>query len=480
MLKFTYQEIFSLGIFSSILLVFLAFLFGEGDGLSGVTCILLCSIMALLLLPLSSKNVTECAIGGVLSLLTIINVFPRAIAIVFKPLDLDMPFGILVSLNHVNYVLLYIFCSMVAFVFGVNISLRFSKRLINFQESHWEILANFKFVDFAISFAVFLFFHYLVSIKFNYSIFNIDPSIRNNIYFQICAVVFAPYMGLLLTVTFLVSKRLCGINVIVPSLIVFFIFILEQMLSGSRSGTITIFIAAMLGYIVVGRFKERFSVFTLIVILSAFASMAVFEYGSLARADFMAGRYVAPIQTSSSMLSRLYAPLDTAILSIKLDGDPVLREKYLTLNYAFKSALNIVTPGTVFDDSLFNVSQAWPFIFGLRDADVLKNKYYYESFIWTSFGLFYSIFGWVSLVVFLLAGAVAAFGCTLIAQTSGLIRLTMEVWFLNMVAAFLFMMSLDDWLAMSVFYLINATLFMVFCYGVKLARNLLFAPLKCV
>jgi len=130
-----------------------------------------------------------------------------------------------------------------------------------------------------------------------------------------------------------------------------------------------------------------------------------------------------------------------------------------------------VTPGTVFEDSLVNVSQAWPFIFKVRDAEVLKNRYYYESFLWTSFGIFYLMLGWAGISVFLLAGVAAVFGRLLISRTSGLINLTLTMWFMYMMGSFLFMMSLDDWLAMSFFYLFNASLFMTFCYGVRLARN---------
>jgi len=282
--------------------------------------------LALLLFPLNSKHTLENAIGGVLTVFAFVNFLPRGIAFFIKPLYVDMPFLINVGFGQINCALLYILSAMAAFVLGVKVSIHLNERIIGWRMSEGGSIANLKPVDYLIPLTTFLIIHYFVQRYFQYSAFNINPEIRENIFLQIGSVIFVPYMGLLISVAFLVSARCRGINVIAPSLFIFIIYVGEQIFVGSRAGTMNMLVTAALGYIAVaGKFKERVGVFLSIVGICAVASIAVFQYGSMARSDLMEGRYIASnvlsqaeydipnasLAAKSSMasaLSRLYAP----------------------------------------------------------------------------------------------------------------------------------------------------------------------------
>ena len=175
----------------------------------------------------------------------------------------------------------------------------------------------------------------------------------------------------------------------------------------------------------------------------------------------------------NSMLARLYAPTDTAILSVNLPKEPVLEDQLLNIKYSVKSALNILLPGVVFEDAQLNISQGWPFIFKMRDLNLISEKYYYESFVITSFGFFYLLYGWSGIFLYLFMGMVIVFVYLKITCCPESLRLILTSWYCVSVGSFIYMMSLDDWIAMTGFGLLQSFVLLTLSNGIRLTRNML-------
>lgn len=122
--------------------------------------------------------------------------------------------------------------------------------------------------------------------------------------------------------------------------------------------------------------------------------------------------YVASAQGGGggvyAILNRVGAYIDSSVVTTNLPPVEHLKNKFMSVEYAVKSAINISLPGVYFDCCLINTSFLPPFIFGHKDEIVLYMPGYYESTIWTPQGfanlafdspftgvLFLSLSGWL-------------------------------------------------------------------------------------
>ena len=106
-------------------------------------------------------------------------------------------------------------------------------------------------------------------------------------------------------------------------------------------------------------------------------------------------------------LNRGGANQDSQILILSIPARQDLAEKYLNVNYALKSAVNILVPGIVFDDAKITTAFLPRFIYEGADPKLLT-KDYYETRPFTAWGFSFSHFGWSGGLIFLLFASAAS------------------------------------------------------------------------
>ncbi len=430
------------------------------------------ALLVLMLYPLRSENKVLSILGGVMTLYAFINIFPRVLSFFVGILNVNFPFVDTLDYGRINTALTFILCAMAAFKVGV-ISLE--RVAPNFGIASSESFTpGIEPIDCLIALLCFLMGHYWLISHAGYSIFNTDAHVRSNVYYQIFSTLLPVNMGLSITLAVLVLRRLSGGKILVPLIFLGSVYFVEQMLVGSRSGPLNFFLYLVGGYIVLAnKSKEKLATIFLALGIFGLASLASFQFGSSTRSDLMSQRYISPPEVIqlNPLLTRLYAPVDTAFLSMALEPNPEYIKKYMDGEYVIKSAINTLLPGVPFDGFTLNISQAWPVIYNIRSYDYVSAKSYYESFIWTSFGFFFVMFGWAGVAVFLFSGAFSAFIWKLSDYLPNPVGVPLKIWFVDCLISYIFMMSLDDWLVTLTFKLIHVLIFVMACGLVKILRQ---------
>ncbi len=101
----------------------------------------------------------------------------------------------------------------------------------------------------------------------------------------------------------------------------------------------------------------------------------------------------APLIAPIGIMDRLGAYLDSLVVVLNFEGRADLLARYMRPEYSLKSAVNIIVPGVVFDCCTINTTFLPPFVYGGREELLLYRSGYYESTIWTVFGLAQVMFG---------------------------------------------------------------------------------------
>jgi hypothetical protein len=294
---------------------------------------------------------------------------------------------------------------------------------------------------------------------------------------------------LVVAISILASRKQGGM--IAGKLPVFMLaFLLTITALGSRSGGVQIFQIVLVALLVLqGNFRERLKDYFLFFFVIALFSFAAFPVATAMRTALLAERDSLPVRvlapapapapdSGGGILSRLGAGFDTAILTLSLDANQEMLSNTMNLPYALKSAVNVIVPGEIFADAPINTTLLWPYIYKLRDSKLLQ-KGYYESFLWTPWGLAYSMFGWVAgLIALLVAGFILQAVYMRIAGNVGKWRPYLSAWFLVNVFSFYSAMGLDDWLVglQRSFFAVVLVLLLLWAIG-GLARLRIFARL---
>ncbi|QDC61369.1 hypothetical protein FIT74_04220 [Candidatus Methylopumilus universalis] len=105
-------------------------------------------------------------------------------------------------------------------------------------------------------------------------------------------------------------------------------------------------------------------------------------------------------QNQTSSMDRLGSYFDAMNVVASVNGRDDLKNKFLNLPYYVFSFVNIVLPGSYFPCCIINTSFLPFFIFGSRDTALLENPNYYESGLYTLFGLEYLEFGFLGVFFF--------------------------------------------------------------------------------
>lgn len=103
-----------------------------------------------------------------------------------------------------------------------------------------------------------------------------------------------------------------------------------------------------------------------------------------------------------SILNRMGAYIDASVVVTNLPPVEHLKNKFMTVDYALKSTINIALPGVYYECCVINTSFLPPFIFGQRNEDMLYTPGYYESTFWTPHGFAYVTFDTPYDIVFML------------------------------------------------------------------------------
>ena len=192
------------------------------------------------------------------------------------------------------------------------------------------------------------------------------------------------------------------------------IYITFKIYSGSRSGGLIILFFLSIGLFFYQKIYldnlRRYLVFVLVI---GFLSFLTFNFATSKRInsetilnDWTSLIHLGQNQTSSlgqnqtSSMDRLGSYFDAMNVVASVNGRDDLKNKFLNLPYYVFSFVNIVLPGSYFPCCIINTSFLPFFIFGSRDTALLENPNYYESGLYTLFGLEYLEFGFLGVFFF--------------------------------------------------------------------------------
>jgi hypothetical protein len=143
-----------------------------------------------------------------------------------------------------------------------------------------------------------------------------------------------------------------------------------------------------------------------------------------------------------NILNRL-SLVDYAILLPAIPRDKVLLEKYTDVKYIIKSSINSITPGTPFHEAPLSTSRAINIIYrGVPEDFVLTHGYFTE--FWTSFALFFLMFGLLGIPLHFLIGLALLSGYSYISKMKHNYVSFMLIYYVLLVPSlFLFTMGID-------------------------------------
>ena len=221
-------------------------------------------------------------------------------------------------------------------------------------------------------------------------------------------------------------------------------------------------------------YKVKISSVLAFFILLGVISALVFPFGTAVRNNYIDQRNAVDIDQRNAVepaeftagyitqvSNRLGAGQDSQILIINVTPQKDLAEKYLNVTYSLKSAVNILLPGTIFEDAKINTAFMPRFIYEGADPRLLTRDYY-ESRPYTAWGFSFSHFGWYGglIFLFLVSAALSLVYSFIVAQCK---RAWVPILYLYSVALSFFGMSgLDALIVDTVKGLVHAFVLILF------------------
>lgn len=422
----------------------------------------------------------------------LVFVFTRILTFLYFPEWVHLPLSVALSVEQINYGYAYIAIGTAALGTGFFMGYTAFKSFLNKGCSVTLPVKVYPLRHLAIVFAIVCVIQLYVSIW-------LGDSVMGDMYYGVehkfvgvISVLFSSVQALLVIfISMVASRKQGGVSTWTHTLFML-IFLVAITALGSRAGGVWIFQITLVAMLIChGNFHERLQTYVLFLSAIAVFSFVAFPVATAVRTSMIAERdslsarakpapASAPAAASApvsehDMLSRLGAGFDTAILTMALDADQDMLSRNMNLPYALKSAVNVMVPGVVYVEAPINTAMLWPFIYKLRDIKLLKSRYY-ESFLWTPWGLAYSMFGWgAGLIALLTAGFILQAVYMGIAGNVSGWQPYLSAWFLFNVFSFYSAMGLDDWLVGLQRSLFSLILVLLMLWGLgKLARLRIF------
>ena len=259
-------------------------------------------------------------------------------------------------------------------------------------------------------------------------------SFEHNNFIQILKCFFSldTVMFLTLTIFFSNQKHHNDGKWLFLTCIIIFLFWIDSTLSGSRGGSLKILMQFIVVYLVVNKvyLKERIVFFFLFLIICI--SPITYNFGDYARKTIITTQnfnpklmvkniyYSESYYDNSSSLKGIFNRLsivDYAILLPYTPRNESLLKKYVSWEYIFKSTINSIYPGTLFQEAPLSTSRVINIIFrGYSESYVLSNGYFSE--FWTSFALLFIIVGLLVIPIHFLIGLALQFGYTFLTRVN--------------------------------------------------------------
>lgn len=414
-------------------------------------------------------------------------IFTRTLTFLYFPEWVHLPLSVTLSVKQINYGYAYIAIGTLAlcagFVFG---SIAY-KKLIEKECVVRVVTKVYPLNHLSLVFATVCLVQLYIALWLGDSIMSDMYYGVENKFVGVLSVLFSSAQAfLVVAISMLASKKQGGMNAgKLPMFMLAFLLTITAL--GSRSGGVQIFQVVLVVLLVLhGNFREKLKDYFIFLFLIALFSFVAFPAATAIRTTLLAERDGLPVRalaapapapdSSGNILSRLGAGFDTAVLTLSLDADQKMLSDTMNIPYALKSAVNVIVPGEIFADAPINTTLLWPYIYKLRDNKLLQ-KGYYESFLWTPWGLAYSMFGWgAGLIALFAAGFILQALYMGIAGIVGKWQPYLLSWFLLNVFSFYSAMGLDDWLVglQKSFFVVVLVLLMLWVIG-RLARLRIFA-----
>lgn len=417
-------------------------------------------------------------------------IFTRTLTFLYFPEWVHLPLSVTLSVKQINYGYAYIAIGTLAICAGFVFGGIAYKKLIEKGRVVRVVTKVYPLNHLILVFATVCLVQLYIALWLGDSIMSDMFYGVENKFVGVLSVLFSSAQAfLVVAISMLASKKQGGMNA--GKLAMFsFAFLLTITALGSRSGGLQIFqVVLVVLFVLHGNFREKLKNYFIFFFLIALFSFVAFPAATAIRTTLLAERDGLPVRalapapapasapdSSGNILSRLGAGFDTAVLTLSLDADQKMLSDTMNIQYALKSAVNVIVPGEIFADAPINTTLLWPYIYKLRDNKLLQ-KGYYESFLWTPWGLVYSMFGWVAgLIALLAAGFILQAVYMGIAGIAGKWQPYLLSWFLLNVFSFYSIMGLDDWLVglQKSFFVVVLVLLMLWVVGC-LARLRIFA-----
>jgi hypothetical protein len=411
---------------------------------------------------------------AMMSIFFILFIFPRVLLFQYLPGKIRLPMPVMLSVQQINYGYSYIAAGAAALGMGFFLA----RYLLGFVYEKRDFynplpLKTYSVPYLAIVLLVVGVIQIYVSVWLGDSVLLGANYGTKNKLIGIISVVFNNYLVMLVAIISLLILGRQGKSITVSMVLFVLAFVLIEVILGSRSGGLTSLLLLIAGALVLkGNFRGSIKNYAMILIMVMVLSLFSFYAGTAVRSamiserdrltaisdlhmgrragfDFMKGVVKEEVRYDISLISplnRLGAAFDTALLTLSLDPDREMLERTMNMGYAIKSAINIIVPGTFFSDAKVNTALLWPFIYESRNKHLLQTGYY-ESFLWTAWGVAFAMFGWgMGLIALLVAGIILQSIYIVISSGYVAFQPYLSTLFLLNVFSFYMAMGLDDWL----------------------------------
>ena len=256
-------------------------------------------------------------------------------------------------------------------------------------------------------------------------------SFEHNNFIQILKCFFSldTVMFLTLTIFFSNQKHHNDGKWLFLTCITIFLFWIDSTLSGSRGGSLRILMQFIVVYLIVNKayLKERIVFFFLFLIICI--SPITYNFGDYARKTINTTQNFNPrlvvkniyysesyydnsssLKSFEAIFNRL-SIVDYAILLPYTPRNESLLKKYVSWEYIFKSTINSIYPGTLFQEAPLSTARAINVIYRKYTENFVLSNGYFSEF-WTSFALLFFLFGLLVIPIHFFIGLGLQFGYT--------------------------------------------------------------------
>jgi hypothetical protein len=458
----------------SLLMVFICnvmgyLLFGPAPLYDATTMLIAVATCALLAFVLIKSDDALLPMTAMLTIFFLLFIFSRVLAFLYFPDRSHLPLSVSLGVKEINLGFSYFALGAAALNAGFFLARKLFANANSKVRDKTNLAMAYSSRHLLIAFLIVCVIQLYVAVWLGDSVLGeVDYGVRHK-WVGVLSVLFNNYLAMLVIVVSLLISRRRGRRITVSLPLFIGAFVCVTVLLGSRSGGMTVLVLVLCAMLALhGNFKESLKSYLYFLLAVAVLSAVSFKVGTGIRTEMIYARdhSVAPGNEQTevaseteaaeeahdkpaiggvSALSRLGAAFDTEVLTLSLHADHEMLSSNMTLSYALKSAVNVIVPGVIFADAQTNTALLWPFVYKLRDKALLQ-KGYYESFLWTAWGVAYAMFGWAAGIMALLISGVILQALFMLTCKFGEVQPYFSTMFLLNVFSFYSSMGLDDWL----------------------------------